>query len=204
MKNIFTLIFAALSVSAFSQNVGINPSGATPNASAGLDVDFTNMGVLMPRVSLTQTALASPITSPAASLVVYNTASVNDVTPGFYYWDGSKWLRLLNSNGNFCSGATANYISKFTNSSSICNSIIYDNGTNVGISTASPSMKLHVLTSGNFNEGILLESPLDQGADYTQRKMRAVHRICTAWEFMMHRVRKLFRSKMKQQVPTGW
>jgi hypothetical protein len=44
---------------------------------------------------------------------------------------------------------TINYISKFTSTASIGNSLIYDNGTNVGIGTASPSEKLDV--NGNIN-----------------------------------------------------
>ncbi|MBI3503025.1 MAG: hypothetical protein HY063_14640 [Bacteroidetes bacterium] len=86
--------------SGISQNVGINATGATPNSSAGLDVDFTGKGVLVPRVTLTITTSNSPVTSPATSLIVYNTATVNDVTPGYYYWDGAKWLRLINTGNN--------------------------------------------------------------------------------------------------------
>ncbi|MBI2966931.1 MAG: hypothetical protein HYY40_03845 [Bacteroidetes bacterium] len=59
-------------------------------------MSFADKGVLIPRIALTQTSSAAPVTSPATSLLVYNTDSVNDVTPGYYYWDGSKWLRLLN------------------------------------------------------------------------------------------------------------
>lgn len=39
---------------------------------------------------------------------------------------------------------TTNYIAKFTSSSAIGNSIIFDNGTNVGIGTASPGSKLTI------------------------------------------------------------
>ena len=39
---------------------------------------------------------------------------------------------------------TTNYIPKFTGSSAIGNSLIYDNGTNVGIGTTSPLSKLHI------------------------------------------------------------
>lgn len=59
----------------FSQNVGINASGTAPENSAGLDVDFSNKGVLIPRVSLTALDVSSPISSPATSLLVYNTAT---------------------------------------------------------------------------------------------------------------------------------
>lgn len=43
---------------------------------------------------------------------------------------------------------TTNYIPKFTGASALGNSLIYDNGTNVGIGTASPAEKLDV--SGNL------------------------------------------------------
>jgi hypothetical protein len=82
-----------------AQNVGINSTGAAPNASAGLDVDFTDKGVLIPRVALTATNAAGPITAPATALLVYNTATAGtkprNVFPGFYYWDGNGWARLL-------------------------------------------------------------------------------------------------------------
>ena len=40
---------------------------------------------------------------------------------------------------------TANYLSKFTGNSTIANSLVYDNGTNVGIGTTTPSTKLEVV-----------------------------------------------------------
>lgn len=83
----------------FAQNVGISSiSSFTPDASAGLDVSYTNKGLLMPRVALTATNAAGPITSPAISLLIYNTATAgtapNNVTPGYYYWNGTTWTML--------------------------------------------------------------------------------------------------------------
>lgn len=74
--------------------VAINPTGSAANSSAMLDVYSTTKGLLIPRVALTSTSSASPTTSPEVSLLVYNTATANDVIPGYYYWDGSKWVRL--------------------------------------------------------------------------------------------------------------
>ena len=84
-----------LSSNIFSQSgVSINTTGVSADASAILDVSSVDLGVLIPRVSLTSTTSSSPIINPATSLLVYNTATVGDVTPGFYYWDGTQWVRL--------------------------------------------------------------------------------------------------------------
>src|ERR1035441_531282 len=76
-----------------AQRVGINTTGTAPNASALLDIDAApgnNMGLLIPRLALTQTTSNAPIGAGiATSLLVYNTASVNDVASGYYYWNGT-------------------------------------------------------------------------------------------------------------------
>ncbi len=101
MKTVSFLMTVLITVSwtvKVSAQAALNLSGNPPHASAAFDIDFTNKGLLIPRVSLTQTTSASPISSPATSLMVYNTASVNDVTPGYYFWDGNKWVRFFDSN----------------------------------------------------------------------------------------------------------
>jgi len=101
MKKFILLLLALilLSQSINAQNIGISDVAITPDASSMLEVRSTNKGLLIPRVELTGTTSASPITSPATSLLVYNTATAgtapNNVTPGYYYWTGSKWMRLL-------------------------------------------------------------------------------------------------------------
>ncbi|MBI3502377.1 MAG: tail fiber domain-containing protein [Bacteroidetes bacterium] len=159
MKKIISLIplLSLIPLISLSQNVGINPTGATPNSSAGLDVDFTNKGVLIPRVALTGVNDAATIPSPATSLIVYNNGS-GGLSPAGYYYNSNTpgspvWSQLLNGGTSFCSGAAANYVTKFTSASAICNSIIYDNGTNVGISTTSPGKKLDVQGGTSFGAG---------------------------------------------------
>jgi hypothetical protein len=102
MKKIYvTTLIVGIALSAtklFAQNVGINSTGAAPAASAMLDVVSSNSGLLIPRVALTAVNATGPITSPATSLMVYNTATAgiapNNVIPGYYYWDGAKWVAL--------------------------------------------------------------------------------------------------------------
>jgi hypothetical protein len=71
----------------------------TPSPSAKLEVASTNQGFLPPRIALTATNAASPVTSPAIGLLVYNTATTgtapNNVAPGYYFWNGTAWVAIL-------------------------------------------------------------------------------------------------------------
>jgi hypothetical protein len=99
-RSLFTLaILTLLSLAGWGQNnVGINDDNSAAKASAMLDVYSTTKGLLIPRVALTSTTTAAPVTSPEASLLIYNTATTGDVSPGYYYWNGStKWVRLTGS-----------------------------------------------------------------------------------------------------------
>jgi hypothetical protein len=104
LQIIALLIGATLLTSSvvLAQNVGINATGAAPDASAMLDIVSANRGLLVPRVALTATNAAGPIAAPTTSLLVYNTATagagLTAVTPGYYYWDGAAWVRFQASN----------------------------------------------------------------------------------------------------------
>jgi hypothetical protein len=94
-----TFIFIGFSIKA--QNIGINPTGATPNSSAMLDVSATDKGMLIPRVSLTSTSDVTTIVNPATSLLVYNTnAGMSNGSVGFYYWNGTQWTKLNDGNNS--------------------------------------------------------------------------------------------------------
>jgi hypothetical protein len=83
-----------------SGEVGIGTS--SPSASAILDLTSSNKGFLPPRIALTASNSASPITSPTTGLLIYNTASAgsypNQITPGYYFWNGTIWTRIGNNN----------------------------------------------------------------------------------------------------------
>ncbi|MCT4581854.1 MAG: hypothetical protein N4A35_10585 [Flavobacteriales bacterium] len=89
------LLFVLLTSKTHSQGVGVNLSGNAPNNSSILDVSASDQGVLIPRVTLTSTTDATTITNGnVLSLLIFNTATIADVTPGYYYWDGSVWTPL--------------------------------------------------------------------------------------------------------------
>jgi hypothetical protein len=64
---------------------------------------------------------------------------------------GTDWVSLSEITGVDGTG-TANYVSKWLDANTITNSLIYDNGTNVGIGTASPIRKLDVVGAIRTND----------------------------------------------------
>lgn len=96
INGILSLLFLVFfQMVGFSQNAGISPTGAiAPDPSAGLDVNFTTKGLLIPRIALTATTSFLPLASHVAGMVVYNTATTGDVLPGFYFNNGTKWVTI--------------------------------------------------------------------------------------------------------------
>mgnify|MGYP006151389397 FL=1 len=74
--------------------LGTAPSTLSPNAILDLS-GTTNRGFLLPRLALTGTANSAPLSGTITSgMLVYNTATAGDVTPGVYYADGTRWVRV--------------------------------------------------------------------------------------------------------------
>lgn len=93
------LLFCLILATSGMAQVGINT--ASPANGALLDVNSANKGLLLPKVALTNTLDVTTITPSATTgLLVYNTVTSGSlpfqVTPGFYYWNGSQWLRFYN------------------------------------------------------------------------------------------------------------
>jgi hypothetical protein len=80
MKKLITLLFllASHQTFLFAQSIGINNTGASPHVSAILDIQSTDKGLLIPRMTQAQ---RFAIPSPANGLMVYQT----DQEKGFYY-----------------------------------------------------------------------------------------------------------------------
>lgn len=110
-----TFALASLAEVQAQQNVGINVTGAAPNASALLDLDVSGIagqkrGLLIPRM-LRADRLAIP--APPTGLWVYQT---DDVTVpafdpaqehGFWYFDGTQWVRWASGIGSWLTTGNA-------------------------------------------------------------------------------------------------
>ncbi len=173
MKTKFFLI-SVLFITVFSSGyaqIAINTTGAIPDASAGLDVSFTNKGMLIPRVALTQTTSSSPITTPIPSLLVYNTATASSgataVYPGYYYWNGTKWIALSGGNGGNDWGLLGNAGTiagtNFLGTTDAVDLTIYTNNIErlrvsstglLGINTAPAGAYLKILSNNSSMDGL--------------------------------------------------
>jgi hypothetical protein len=90
-KAVCTAFILAFPLNILAQ-VGINTT--SPNSNAALDVTSASKGLLPPRLALTATSLASPMAAHVEGMIVYNTATINDVSPGLYLNDGKEWGQL--------------------------------------------------------------------------------------------------------------
>ena len=78
--------------------VGIGTTA--PDPSSILDITASNKGVLVPQVSLSNvTDTATPITSPATGLLIWNTnaAVTGGSGIGFYFFNGAQWIMISTS-----------------------------------------------------------------------------------------------------------
>ncbi len=166
----FLFLFSTLSN---AQNIGINKSGAKPSSAAVLDLNTgnagLNLGFLPPRISLSATNTASPVTTPDTGLIVYNTATAGtspyNIIPGYYYWTGSGW-NLLTSSSTAGAGVK-NYLARWTSSTNLGTGLITDNDTDVGIGTApNISAKLLVYQADSNNACIVGVNSKTTGSNF--------------------------------------
>ncbi|MEP6948570.1 MAG: tail fiber domain-containing protein [Ginsengibacter sp.] len=147
-----TIIFTLSNNFVFAQNISINNDGSKPDANAMLDVKAFNKGILIPRTS-TASRTAIPNTK---GLLVYDTT-----TNSFWYNNGASWQQI--SNGSSSLNGNVNYITKFTGTSSVGNSQIFDNGQYVGIGTITPKAGLNIIHNG----GIIAKGDTLSANNYT-------------------------------------
>ncbi|WP_434575033.1 hypothetical protein [Riemerella anatipestifer] len=136
------LSFVAYYGQDYSGKVGINTD--KPNATLEIkgksdNTNNTLEGLVIPNVSINKTLQMGGNTSIKESTLIYvndlsdytttpvDTKVVNINAKGYYYWDGSTWVKLVN---NFKQSANKTLV--YTNNSAINYDILYpDRGDNV-------------------------------------------------------------------------
>jgi hypothetical protein len=109
MKKIFLFFLLSIFNKAIAQNVAINNTGNTADASALLDISSGNKGLLMPRVNLQSFTDATTIALPATGLLLYNTNAI--LGTGFYYNSNTaaspSWTKLVTGSSDWKLGGNA-------------------------------------------------------------------------------------------------
>lgn len=160
------LLFLSFSLLLFSQQLHAQVVGVgtnTPNNSAKLDITDNNRGLLIPRINIPNLLAAAPVTTPAVSLLVYNTNATTGL--GFYYWNGTRWVRFDDT----LQGDHDWYEQNTTRPSDNINDNIYTEG-RVGIGVTNPTHHLHV--GGYVRIGTL--SPIGTGGGLPSEGARLI------------------------------
>jgi hypothetical protein len=88
-----------------------------------------------------------------------------------YYKNASTEYQI---NGGSLSGGTTNYVMKWNSATTATNSLIFDDGTNVGIGTATPSHVLTVVGGDALVNGLTIGKGLSQNATNTAFGLNAM------------------------------
>ncbi len=137
--------------------VSVNNTGAVPDLSSVLDIQHTNKGVLIPRLTKVTRDL---MVSPATSLIIFQT----DNDPGFYYNSGTPatpvWKVLVSSSNNSLTYKTPISSLPFTITQAGSYVVTKDlaglNGINITTSNVTIDLNFFTLTgsAGNTDMGI--------------------------------------------------
>jgi len=152
MRNFLFLagIFALISTLTLRAQVTIGANQA-PDPSAVLDLQSNgNLGLLLPRVFLTDTLAATPLATRVKGMLVYNTNTSADgkVAEGVYYNDGRRWWPAG------AGGASPWQISATTGKATSNTDNIYQMG-QVAIGTAEAADPTAALNVVSTNKGVL-------------------------------------------------
>ncbi|WP_413512308.1 hypothetical protein [Myroides odoratus] len=99
MKRI--LFYACFLTIAYTANAQVGIGTPNPKGSAMLDVEATDKGILIPRVTLTSRTVFAPITGEQVDgLLVYNlggpaNAPEKAMPSGFYFWKNQEWNQVV-------------------------------------------------------------------------------------------------------------
>jgi hypothetical protein len=127
----------AISMAAASSGVNGYMTGAYATKLDGLVTNATHTGDATGSAALT-------LATVNASVGSYTNASITVNAKGLITAASSGA-----GGGTVTGSGTANYVPKWTTGTNLGNSLIYDNGTSVGIGTAAPTYKLHVVGAAN-------------------------------------------------------
>lgn len=172
MKKFYLTLTVAVCFCTTNAQVGIG----TTNPQAFLDLNSNTQGVLISKVALTSRNIELPVVNPQGGGVVegtlvYNTSTSGvaplNVSPGFYFWDGTFWVAMDGLGGrdwSLLGNSGTNPVINFLGTTDNTNLIFRTNNLqravvrsdgNVAINSPGDAWtKLYVNTTGAFNDAL--------------------------------------------------
>ena len=139
-KFIFILFIVLLNTCRLIAQSNIGIGTTAPHTSALLDLQSTNKGLLIPRMTTSQ---RNAIGTIAKGLVVYDST-----IRSFMFHDGTAWQEVVNPNNNLWRKAG--------------NNIYNQNSVNIGIGIDTPLYQLHLVSNnsadGGWIDGLMIEN----------------------------------------------
>lgn len=109
-RTILCLTILVASFGNISSQVKIGDNPNTINSSSILELESSNKGLLLPRISLNSLTDASTIPSPANYLLIYNTNTSLAPGAGYYFNSGTpasaQWVKLVSQNDSIVKSVT--------------------------------------------------------------------------------------------------
>jgi len=94
IRSAFGLILFAILPSTLAAQVKLGNNPATIDANSLLELESTDKGILIPRVTLNDASTEDPLSAIVPEgMLIYSDGGTED--DGFYYWDGTEWLKFL-------------------------------------------------------------------------------------------------------------
>ena len=166
-KSFFLAILIAIITNVnCSAQVGVG----TTTPLGAMDVTSSNEGILIPRVALSATNVATVLT-PTVSELVYNTFTSalgpNQVAPGYYYWNGTIWVPVTTGSlnawsltGDLGTTAASNFIGTkdavdFVTRTNNTEKVRVTSSGNMGIGTPIPVAKLDVAAATTTTNSVV-------------------------------------------------
>lgn len=172
MKKKYLILIALLCFCTINAQVGVG----TTAPEGELDVVSSRHGVVFPRIPLISRNVSPPVLNPQGGLLaigtlVYNTAtngpSPYQVSPGYYFWDGSEWVALDGNGGrdwsllgNAGTNPAINFLGTTDNqnlifrTNNLQRAVVRSDG-NVGINTPGNAFtRLYVVNAGAGNDAV--------------------------------------------------
>ncbi|HNW97797.1 MAG TPA: collagen-like protein, partial [Bacteroidales bacterium] len=93
IKYLYILLLLGVHFTSNAQVKITDGSNLTLDNNSILELESTNKGLLIPRITINDINNASPLTAPVPEgMLVYSKGG--SVTDGFYFWSGSKWINI--------------------------------------------------------------------------------------------------------------